>query len=283
MKQNSKILIAGLAIIIVTNVVALGGVAYNRAGEPDVVIELTERELGMAYRYRMNRENTGLGLRINCRLEYALRFYYGNNCRWGNPDWLNKGKLIELGFKLQPQDEKRAGRLAFEKELPRKVYLVLENNGAAHQRTVASAEEELSEQQALLANNSGQEEFEKRAEVAARKLNSERHHNSRLFAIDAGLDKARLRNTWPDTSQYILMQALIRPTRNFVDESWVWKGTITDLLIDTINIPLEYRAVFEPLEDLRPLYLQDDQAPRYKVRVAFGKRSEPWVISVEEM
>ena len=51
---KGKIFIAGLAIIIVTNIVALAGVAYNRSGEPDAVVELTERELGLPYRYGMN-------------------------------------------------------------------------------------------------------------------------------------------------------------------------------------------------------------------------------------
>jgi len=275
MKQNSKILIAGLAIIICTNVVALAGVLYNRSGEPDGVIELTERELGMPYRYRMNKENTGLGLKINCRVEDAKRYYYGNNNCRGHPAWLDWVKMTELGFQ----------RLAFENNLPRKVYLVLEYNGAAHQRTVTRAAKELSEQQALLANNPGQEEFEKRVDKAQKKLNSERHYNSRLFAIDVGLDRASLRDAYPDSSQYILMQALVRPIRNYNNEKEEdeWLGRITDLLIDTINIPLEYRAVFEPLENLEPRYSQDDLTPRYKVSIAFGKRAEPWVISVKEM
>jgi hypothetical protein len=283
MKLDFKILIAGLVIIVVTNVIALAGVAYNRAGEPDAVVELTERELGMPYRYRMNKENTGLGLRINCRVEAAQYYNYGNrNCR-GYPVWLDKAKLIELGFKLQPRAEKSTGRQAFEKELPRKVYLVLEYNGAAHQRAVTSAEIELGEQRALLINNPGQEEFEKRVEEAQKKLDGEQFYNSRLFAIDAGLDRTRLRNSYPDTSQYILMQALIRPSRNFVDEGWIWKGSITDLLIDTINIPLEHRALFEPLEDVQLDRNQSRHKPRFTVRVAFGKRAEPWVIAVEKM
>jgi len=283
MKLNYRILIAGLAIIIVTNVVALAGVAYNRAGEPDAVVELTERELGLPFRYRMNKENTGLGLRIVCRLETTQPYFYGNNNCRGNPAWLNKQKLIDLGFKLQPRDEKSTGHPAFEKELPRKVYLVLEYNGASHQRVVTSAEIKLGEQRALLINNPGQEEFEKRVEETQKKLDAEQYYNSRLFAIDAGLDRTRLRNSYPDTSQYILMQALIRPSRNFVDEGWIWKGRITDLLIDTINIPLEHRALFEPLEDIQLDRDQSRQKPRFTVRVAFGKRAEPWVFAVEKM
>lgn len=284
MKLNVKILIAGLAIIIGTNVVALIGVAYNRSGEPDAIVELTERELGMPYRYRMNKENTGLGLRINCRIEESEQNYsYGNfNC-WGNPAWLNKEKLIELGFTFKPRKEKGEGFFPYDKTLPRKVYLVLEYNGAAYQRALASKEKALSEQQALLANNPDKAEFEKRVKNAQDKLDSEQHYNSRLFAIDAGQDKTVLRSTYPDTSRYILMQASIKPVWNSTKNENEWIGTITDLLIDTINIPLEHRAVFEPLEDANLRRDPNKQTPRYKVRVAFGKRAEPWVVAVDKL
>ena len=280
---NVKILIAGLAIIIVTNIVALAGVAYNRAGEP-AVVELTERELGMPYHYGMNKENTGLGLRINCRIEVDAQYYsYGNaNCR-GNTPWLDRSKLIELGFEPHTLPKKRKGKIPYAKTLPRKVFIVLEYNGAAYQTVLVSAEKELREQQALLVNNPGKKEFEKRVKRAQDKLEGEQHHNSRLFAIDAGLDKNALRNTYPDTSQYILMTALIKPTWRSNKKEKQWKGTITDLLVDTINIPLEHRAVFEPLEDLKPRYNQNKQTPRYKVRIAFGKRAEPWVLAVEKL
>ena len=283
MKYNTKILIAGLAIILVTNIVALGGVAYNRAGEPEALVELTERELGMPYRYRRNKENTGLGLRINCRLEGTQRYFYGSNNCWGSPAWLDRAKLSELGFKLQPQRGKSAGRQTFDKELPRRVFLVLEYNGAAHQRAVINSEKEMKAQQALLANNPNNEGFEERVEEAQKKLYNEQIYNSRLFVIDAGLDKLNLRNTYPDTSKYLLMKALIRPTWSRFGDEEEWKGTITDLLVGTINVPLEYRAIFEPLEDTQLRRNQNRLAPRYRVRVAFGKRAEPWVIDVGEM
>jgi len=283
MKYNTKILIAGLAIILVTNIVALGGVAYNRAGEPEALVELTERELGMPYRYRRNKENTGLGLRINCRLEGTQRYFYGSNNCWGSPAWLDRAKLSELGFKLQPQRGKSAGRQTFDKELPRRVFLVLEYNGAAHQRAVINSEKEMKAQQALLANNPNNEGFEERVEEAQKKLYNEQIYNSRLFVIDAGLDKLNLRNTYPDTSKYLLMKALIRPTWSRFGDEEEWKGTITDLLVGTINVPLEYRAIFEPLEEIQLRRNRNRLVPRYKVHLAFGKRAEPWVIDVGEM
>ena len=79
------------------------------------------------------------------------------------------------------------------------------------------------------------------------------------------------------------MKALIRPTWSRFGEEEEWKGSITDLLVGTINVPLEHRAIFEPLEDTLLRRNQNRLAPRYRVRVAFGKRAEPWVIDVGEM
>jgi len=79
------------------------------------------------------------------------------------------------------------------------------------------------------------------------------------------------------------MLALIRPAWSRIENEKEWKGRITDLLIDSINIPLEHRALFDLLEDAQRSRNRNEQAPRYKVRVAFGKRTEPWVITVEEL
>ena len=283
-RGNTKILIAGLAIIIVTNVVALAGVAYNRSGQPGTQIELTERELAMPYRYYgMFKENTGLGLRIKCRLEGDSYYGYGN-CN-GIPKWFDREKLVELGFKLQPLQDKDAGRYAWEKKLPHKAYIVLEHDGAAHQRALVKAEQELNAQLQLLGDNPNKEEFEKRVKAAKDKLEGEQGYFSRLFAIDAGSDKTKLRKRYPASSHYLIMQALIKPSwyGNGKGKNGEWKGRITKLLINTINVPLEHRAVFELLEPDQINRNQDQVTPRYKVSLAFGKRSEPWVIDVEEL
>ena len=53
-------LIAAIALIVLTNVVVLAGVAYNRSGEPDATVTLTERELNLAGSWRLeDREDSG--------------------------------------------------------------------------------------------------------------------------------------------------------------------------------------------------------------------------------
>lgn len=280
MKRNVKILIAGLAIIIVTNVVALGGVAYNRSGEPDALVALTERELNIAYRYGLERENTGLRLTINCRVETRQDDYaYANSNCWGNPIWLDQQKLLELGFELETYDKNKNYRY-YDRVLPRDVYLVLEFDGATYQRVLKRKEKKLSDEQALKINNPDNLEFEERVKKAEENLAAEQTYNSRLFAIDAGLDKAALRNAYAETGRYILVKASVKPSWNYDNDERRWTGRISDLLIESIYVPLEHQAVLKPIEKAISRYDRKIEGPRYQVQVAFGQRAEPWVVRV---
>jgi len=281
MKKNSKVLIAGLAIILLTNVVALGGVAYNRSGEPDALVQLTERELHITYQYGLERDSTGLSLKINCRVETTQPDYgYGNSNCWADPIWLDKAKLIELGFEFKPYDKNKSYR-HYERVLPRDVYLVLEYDGEVHQRVLQRAEQHLADEQALKINNPENPEFEERVKRATEMQQAEQNYNSRLFAIDAGVDKEALRNTYPEKDRYIFVKASIKPAWRFNNNQRIWTGRISDMLIEQINVPLEYRAVFRPIEKKGSRRNRDTDGPRYAVEVAFGKRAEPWIVGVE--
>ena len=283
MSNNLKILIAGLLIIVVSNVVALGGVAYNRSGEAEALVELTERELNIAYRYGLERDNTGLRLSINCRLETLENDYgYGNRNCWGEPLWLNHEKLIELGFEFEAHDKDRSYR-AYQRVLPKDAYLVLEYDGPSHQRVLQAKEQKLLEEQTLQGNNPEKPEFEERVKQAEKNLLTEQNFNSRLFAVGAGLNAVELRKSYPDTGHYILMKASVRPSWHFKDQRWTWSGRISDLLIESINVPLEHRTVLFPIEKAGSRRNPESDGPRYQVKVAFGKRLEPWVVGVEKL
>jgi len=56
-------LIIGIALMALTNAVALIGVAYNRSGEPESELRLTQRELAAPYWRGIDRESGGIELR----------------------------------------------------------------------------------------------------------------------------------------------------------------------------------------------------------------------------
>jgi hypothetical protein len=82
-------LLLPVAAVLAANLFVLGGVAMNRAGQPEARVELTERELHLV---PLGDENTGLAMRLIVT-------------RPGFPHkqgWLNRAKLAELG--LDPPD-----------------------------------------------------------------------------------------------------------------------------------------------------------------------------------
>jgi hypothetical protein len=89
-------LLLAVAVVLAANAWALIEVGLNRAGQPDAVVELTERE---AHLVRLGEENTGLALRL-------VWADLGNR--------LDRVKLKELGFKP-------AGR-----QLPKEAFVVLD-------------------------------------------------------------------------------------------------------------------------------------------------------------
>ncbi len=283
MKPQLKVIIAGLAIIVISNAVALMGVAYNRSGEPEATLSLTERELPLPYRYWSNKENSGLSLKINCRLETEMYINrYGGNC-FGTPDWLDRAKLDSLGFDLQDVPKERKYGYRYVDDLPRVVYLVLEFDGDAHRRVLEIKARKLASEQALLRNNPENKEFEDRVSRAQGDLDEEKSMGSRLFAIDAGMDMAALREQYPDRSHYAIIQASIKPVWGNFKENNQLAGMITGLLVGRINVPLQHRTHLTALEAAGNGHPKRVDAPRYRVTTGFGQRLEPWIIEVEPL
>ncbi len=260
-------LIAGGAIILLTNAVALGGAAYNRSGEPESQLQLTQREFNRFYSYS-RKDNSGITLSLNWRLEpvelneYGFGRYSGH---WGMPAWLDEAKMTELGFDVDKFVATKYGRRHWEFQ-PREVLLVLELDGPVYQRHVQRVREYVEETREQLAASPASKEMQGRAKRVEEKYKQEQEESSRLFVIDAGLDLAALRATYPDHARYAIVHGLIRPTTMTIKKETRVGGSVTELHGGFVNVPLRYRQVFS------------DQAP-YDVTLAFGKRLEPWIVA----
>jgi len=279
-------LIAGLALILSVNAVVLVGVAYNRSGEPESALLLTQRELAPPRPWGFEGENSGIALRLQWRV---LRedvyepsgMVIGNAGFGGAPDWLNKAKLAALGFDVAnlddtPEDRKRYGKL-----LPKDVLLVLELDGPAWRAALERARRHLEKEEMLLAANGGKEEFEQRTRLASKQLLWEEHRNSRLFVIDADLDAQALRAKYPDRSRYAIMRGQVRPQVSEIEKELRLVGYVNDISIDHIHVPLPYRKVLEPMLESAHANQDGSVSPSsYEVSVEFGKRFEPWITAV---
>jgi hypothetical protein len=266
---RKSILHAGFGLILATNLAALGGVAYNRIGEPDSVLRLTQRELHLPYRWGFERENGGLGLTLHWRLpveEPRPGAGIGSYHAGGSAKWLDHAKLLTLGFDgrapARPEDGTGAVR-----PLPREVLLVLEFDGPAYRRAREIGGEVAAREQALQAANPGNEDIKRRAKMAKDQALREENEASRLFVVDAGLDAARLRATYPDRSRYALVRGEVR-ARWVVDAHGrpALSGQLDGLLIDRIHVPHALHAGPDAAKS----------AP-FEAAVNFGRRFEPWI------
>ena len=268
-------LIVGLALILLTNAVALLGVYWNRSGVPESTLTLTQRELQQPYDWGMNRENSGMSLRIHWRVHTGEKYWPGSYSG-GMPLWLDQSRMANLGFDVTAA----AGKHDDYRQLSREVLLVLEQDGPAWQQALKSAQQYAEEQDAKLAAIPIDDQMKKNAKRAHEIAAKEAQENSRLFAIDAGLNLTELRVLYPDRNRYAIVRAQVRPS--YVGDPRKIAGYIDRISIEEVNVPYEYHTKFE--EKARQIPRQSSTRQVFEASVAFGQRLEPWLIgmSVEE-
>jgi hypothetical protein len=269
MKAQYQTLIAGLGLILLTNGVVISGAIGNRVGAPESLLELTERELPLLR--QGNRENSGLSLQLQWRTSYTRQ-----------DDWINREKLIAMGFKLNLSDEVNVIRQYISKALPKEVYVVLEYDGEAYQAELREAGQQVAKERDLLQKDEANDSQARRLESAERNLTRLAHSASRLYAVDAGLDPAQLRQRYPDNTKYLITTGLVRLSFN----AWnlapdPYSGYIENINVTRIHVPLEHRQVLDTLPGQQYMEYRNP-LPRYSVKLAYGSRYEPWVQEVKE-
>lgn len=274
-------LIVGLALILLTNAVALLGVYWNRSGEPESLLTLTQRELQQPYGWGMTRENSGVSLRIYWRVPTAEKSGYYSSYSGGNPVWLDQAKMASLGFDVSPSINMQDYYRWTSRQLAREVLLVLELDGPAYQQSLQRAQQNAAEQDAKLAALPDDKAMQQSAKSAHEDARREEQENSRLFAIDAGLDLNELRAQYPDRNRYAIVRAQVRPS--YIGGQSKIAGYIDKISVDEINVPHEYHSAFDIR--VRPAIIGQTSGRRtFEASVAFGQRLEPWLtrISVGE-
>ena len=275
----SKLLLAAAVLLLSTNAVVLSGVAYNRAGEPFVSIDLTERELTITQSYRRTDENSGTAVSLQWQVpgadgEPPARRY----ARLGSPAWLDEAKLSGLGFDLTAlkndnEHYRRKGRL-----LTREVVLVLEYNGDAYRQALSSAQDKVSRFREKLAKSPDDEDRAKKLEHYEKWLTRLKVSQTRLYVVDAGFDKQALAEKYADGNKYLFMRGDIGLRWN----DGAVTGQIRRVHVRQVHVPLPYSKQLAELAQGRRFnaHNKDPIPPRYRVRINIGKRLEPWIAAV---
>lgn len=279
-----KTLATGAALILLANAVALVGVYLNRSGEPDSRMTLSQRELSMPWRWGMAKENSGLALGLSWRVnDAAAGDYsgggYGYGFSGGTPEWLDEARMAALGFDTAAVVGGTGGRRQFERQLQREVLLVLELAGPAWQQALQRAQENAARHEAARLANADSKEFAEKAKRAQETLQREEKLNSRLFAIDAGLDRAALRAKYPNRARHLILKAMVRPQLATRDRKTRVTGYVSALAATQINVPHALRPALEPaLRQHKRTQL--DPGPHFEATLAVGQRLEPWIEAI---
>jgi hypothetical protein len=282
-RSRRGILLAGAGLILVANAVALGGAAWNRSGDPESTLRLTERELRVVGGPELDRENSGMALRLRWRTlaqraEPADDFPDGRYAYGGAPKWLDGAKLAELGFDTSPK--RASGDREYDSIPAKEVFLVLELGGAAYQAALERARQANQRLKAAQAGKAGPKDREREVNRAAEWLEREENSSSRLFVIDAGLDAGALRARYPDRARHAIVRGRVQPywdTR--ADATGALVGNVAGPSVGEINVPLEFQPSLAGAGE-RAARGADAQPTRREITVAFGRRLEPWITAV---
>lgn len=269
-------LLAGVVLIVVSNAIALLGVVWNRSGDPESTLRLSQREL-LPPGWRAARDNSGIALRLSWRTlprqETSTRDrhpeYYHDQYR--TPEWLDRAKLENLGIDTAALlADAESGRTYRHREQSRAVLLVLEQDGPSYQKQLTRFREHLASENAKLAAKPDDAEFQRRARSAQDLLTREEKDGSRLFVVDAGLSLDALRARYPDRQQYAIVRGRIQPWVASDGKTRRLEARIVGPLVDALHVPHAERAPFE-----RPN--TPGKPAAFTAVVAFGQRQEPWI------
>jgi hypothetical protein len=251
--------IAALAVIAATNIVLLSSARWNRSGNADAIVRLTERELSLPW----NRSER------NSADEVQFDF---------TPDpeqdrYLEAAKLEALGFDTHVPAEPKAAEIFFRHQLSRRAFGAYEFEGSAWTRYVQA----LQRRRATLSARDRAPDVRTQIDLIDREMRV----GSRLFPVDAATDPSALRSKYPDRSRYLILPVTIHV---FPSDHTI--GGQMRLLTSTLVVPVQARPAIDraAAAGRLDLYLREPgqpQGPRYIVTLAVGHNYEPWIVSTE--
>lgn len=279
-----------LALVVVTNVVALAGVAWNRSDEPGSTLTLSEREFGRPWgTYSRHGENSGMLLRIDWR---GLQRYdadsdsgytgysgYGSN----TPDWLDEAKMRELGFEWPTAveyDPQARSRYVARHSGGVEVFLVLELDGPAYRESIEQSRMAMERAQRMVEAAATNPDLDAKmlknmAEQAVKDYQYAQTTYSRLFVVDAGLDAAALRARYADRAHYAVVQGRVMPVMRYRSKKETPGGYILGPSVGTINLPFGTLPVAPGT--------RIDREMKYELDIGWGQRFEPWILAARSV
>ncbi|MBL4796146.1 MAG: DUF4824 family protein [Oleispira sp.] len=274
---SRALFILALSLVLLVNAFILIGVWYNRSGEAESAVVLTEREMRMPYSWSTDQTF----LRINWRIVSLKSNSYDS---YNSPAWFDQEKLESLGFEFSEAEYNTHF-------IETKAILVLEYDGDAYQQAVKIAQSRVESVEKKLTQLLGYEELQTELQAELQEdlqaelkdeqenLKYEQLSASRLFVVDAGLDEEKLRALYPDNQRYILTYGIVDVSSYMPydkNEKPIFSGRIDRLSVERLHIESEmYSKINKLISNTR--YSRNTMPPRFSLEVHFGQRLEPWI------
>lgn len=273
-------LIAGLGVILLTNAVALGGVLWNRSGEAESTLKLTQRELNRQT-WGFDRENSGIMLNLVWQtLPREIGHLSDWNLRGDAPPWLDRARMAELGFDVEAIENPADGRR--DRQLSKEVLLVLELDGPAYREFLERARRQAADEAGKADAAPDKADLQRTLKNVQDRLKRDENESSRLFVVDAGLDLAALRARYPNRAQYAIVRGRVSPWQHALGKhTVVAAGHVQSVLISSLNVPFAFRSRFEALDIDAMKHSRSSSAP-FEATVAYGQRLEPWIVGLAD-
>lgn len=269
----------GLAVIVIANAFALGGAAWNRSGQPESQLAVSERELRVLSAYPPRTENSGVTLRLQWCVGDSTSMAAGmgegmaseGNCYNRSPDWLTANRLRELGFDLSvPPSDPRAQRY-YSHQLARPALFVFELGGNWQDRALEANRAALAAREAVLALTPDSALLQREVRSMRRRVDWIENGMTRLYLIDAGSSLESLRARYPDRSRYAILSGTVKPALrrwSVVPKDSLWiGGEIGRISGENMNVKAAYQ---DRLDE-----------KTFALTLGIGKRLEPWIITVK--
>ena len=81
----------------------------------------------------------------------------------------------------------------------------------------------------------------------------------------------------------MITKGLVKPRiQEHKDKTEVF-GYISKLSVATINVPLKQRQLFDFIRTQNDSQDSDLRRPRYEVKLIYGRRLEPWILSLRSL
>lgn len=273
---SRTLFILALSLVLLVNAFILIGVWYNRSGDPESTVVITEREVRMPYSW--NKDQTSL--HIDWRIVSSEGDSYNS---YNSPAWFDQEKLVSLGFEFFDNYDSNINTHFIEAE----AILVLEYDGDAYQKAVKIAQDRVGKVERKLAQLVGGDELKTELEIelqadlkdAQETLKHEELSASRLFVIDAGLDEETLRAQYPDNQRFILTYGIVNVGSygsygNNVKSDI--HGRIYRLSVEKLHIGNTVSSIIDKF-DQNGQYSRNVNLPRFSLGVHYGQKLEPWI------